>query len=36
MQLLLADTISVWSGSSGCAISNAPANSISIYLIMPT
>jgi hypothetical protein len=36
MNIFVADTISVWSGSSGCAISNAPANSISIYLIMPT
>jgi hypothetical protein len=36
VNMLAADTLSVWSGSSGCLISNNPANSICIYLIMAT
>jgi hypothetical protein len=32
--LATGDTISVWSGSGGVGITNAPSNSISIYLLM--
>ncbi len=36
LNMLATDTLSVWTGTSGALISNNPANSICIYLIMVT
>jgi hypothetical protein len=35
VQMVINDTLSVWTASQGASITNSPATSISIYLIMP-